>query len=68
MLKKIFQNKGKSVLDSFADNHSPTPSPGIGTGGGLSAGLKDKSDSKVKKFFNGKMWDLILLALRDQFE
>jgi len=49
MLKKIFQNKGKSVLDSFAEKDSP--SPGLGTGSGLSAGLKEKSDAKVKNFF-----------------
>jgi len=46
MLKKIFKNKGKPEFGGFEEKDSP--SPGLNSGGGISAGLKDKIDVKVK--------------------
>jgi len=46
MLKKIFKNKGRPEFGGFEEKDSP--SPGLNSGGGISAGLKDKIDVKVK--------------------
>jgi len=65
MLKKIFKNKGKPEFGGFEEKDSP--SPGLNSGGGISAGLKDKIDVKpfdinlndIWKYDNDELVDFI---------